>query len=305
MNASPQTRAYIQLHIAVFLFGFTAILGKLISLTGTSLVWYRMVIAALGLCVFPGIFSRIRSIPPKFLIKIAGIGMLVALHWVTFFEAIKLSNVSITLSCFASTAFFTALIEPLIFRRKTQWHEILLGVLVICGFVFIFGFAGDQFLTGMIVAIISTIIIAYAGVLNKGIVDQFDIYAITLVEFVAGIFLLALLAPIYIHHFPDLVIVPTKLDWGYLLVLGLGCTTVGYTLAMQALKHLSAYATALSLNLEPVYGILMAYVFFQENEELNGGFYIGTGIILLSVFIHTILSIRAKKKRDNVPPTVN
>ncbi len=289
-TTSPSLKSYLQLHLAVVLYGFTAILGALIQLPGTTIVWYRMLFNFLSLLLFPGVWRKITTIPVAARWHIAGIGVLMALHWATFYEAIKYANVSVTLSCFASTAFFTSLIEPLVTKQRIRTHEMLLGGVVVIGFIFIFGLTADRFLTGMIIAIISALIISYAGVLNKQVVAKYDVYAITWLQFLAGWAFLTVVMPFYLQVFPGTAVLPTALDLFYLAILAFLCTTLAYTLTMQALKEVSAYTTALSINLEPVYGIVMAYFFFQENEELSRGFYLGTGIILTAVFLHPVLN---------------
>lgn len=300
-NTHAYRRAYIYLHIAVLLFGFTAILGRYISLSGTMITVYRMSFTLLSLCFFPGIFSQLRRIPKQHRRRILGIGILMALHWISFFEAIKLSNVSVTLSCFASTAFFTALIEPWFFKGKIKPIEVFLGILVIFGFGFVFGFVGATYWVGMLVAIASAILISVANVLNKHMVLQHDVFAVTLLEFMSGVAFLLLLLPAYLWQIEGGMVWPGWQDLAALVVLALLCTTLAYTLNMKALQHVSAYTAALTINLEPVYGILMAWVFFQENEELSLGFYLGTGIILLAVFLHPLITGLARKK--NSPST--
>lgn len=289
VNPAVYRRAYLYLHIAVLLFGFTAILGRYISLSGTMITLYRMGLTLLSLCFFPGIFARLRLIPSRDRWRILGIGVLLALHWVTFFEAIKLSNVSITLSCFASTAFFTALLEPLFLGGKVKPLELFLGGFVVLGFGFIFGFEGGKYWAGIWVAVLSAIIISLANVFNKSMVQRYDVFAVTLLEFVAGVSFLLLSIPLFVPNITAGLPWPSLTDWGALLILALLCTTLAYTLNMKALRNVSAYTAALTVNLEPVYGILMAYVFFRENQEVNPQFYLGTSIILLAVFLHPVL----------------
>lgn len=278
------------MHIAIVLYGFTAILGKLIELPGITIVVYRMGITLLSLALIPGVISAARKLSAPAWRMIAFIGVLMALHWVTFFEAIKQSNVSITLSFLASTAFFTSLIEPFFFRRKVKGYEIILAGIVVIGFGIIFDFAGERYTLGIVLSLISAILISLASVINKSMVGKYEnIYAITLIEFIAGVGILVLFFPVYLLFFPETPALPQGLDWIYLVILALLCTTLAYTLTMQALKHLSAYTTNLAINLEPIYGMVMAAAFFQENEELSLGFYLGAGIILLSVFLHPVL----------------
>ncbi|MEL6591024.1 MAG: EamA family transporter [Bacteroidota bacterium] len=288
---NPVQRAYVMMHVAILLYGFTAILGRLIELPGITITVYRMGITLLSLLLIPGALKAARSLSRPQQGKIAFIGVLMAVHWVTFFQAIKLSNVSITLSVLASTALFTALIEPLFFRRRIQWYELLLAGMVIVGFLFIFEVAGERYWVGMIVALVSAVVIALASVINKSVVEEIDnVFAITLIEFVAGVLILLAVFPVYVQFFPDTLVVPQSgMDWLYLTILALLCTTLAYSLTMLALKHVSAFTTTLSINLEPIYGMLMAAAFFQENEELGWRFYIGAAIILASVVVYPML----------------
>lgn len=296
---NPLQRAYVMMHVAIVLYGFTAILGKLIDLPGITIVVYRMGITLLSLMLIPGVVRAARNIPPKGWRIISFIGVLMAIHWLTFFEAIKQSNVSITLSCLASTAFFTSIIEPIFFKRKIKWYEILLGGMVVAGFWIIFNFAGERYGLGILLSLVSAVTIALASVINKSVVGDYEnVYAITLIEFIAGVGILLIFFPVYLQFFPETPAIPVGWDWVYLIVLALLCTTLAYTLTMQALKHLSAYITTLSINLEPIYGMVMAAFFFQENEELSVSFYLGAGIILLSVFLHPIFERRESASQE-------
>jgi len=290
-----RSHAYLYLHTAVILFGFTGILGRLIELPSASMVWYRMAITLLSLLFFPKIFEKIKEVPRAAAMRILGVGVLVALHWVTFFGAIKLSNVSITLSCMASAAFFTSLVEPLILKRPYRAVESLLGALVIVGFIFIFRFTVEEMYLGIGMAIFSAFLAAVFGTLNKGLVAKYDVFAITALEFIAGVAVLTIGLAIYLQIEPTLAIIPSTMDWVWLLVLALLCTTLAFTLTMFSLKELSAFSTALAINLEPVYAIIMAYFFFRENKELNGGFYIGAIIIVGTVFLNPIIEGKLKK----------
>lgn len=286
---TPGWKADVQLHVAIVLFGFSAILGKLIQLPGASIVWYRMLFTLLSLSLFPGILRKLQRIPLPALAWIALIGVLITLHWVTFFESIKYGNVSVTLSCMAATALMTAFIEPLFLRKAIERVEILLGVLVVLGFVVMFGFADQTYWLGMVIALVSALLIAIASVLNKRFVANYDVMAITWVEFLVGFLTISALMPLYGWLFPEQVKSPTNMDLLYLLLLALGCTTLGYTLIMNALKVISTFKAMLAINLEPVYGMLMAAFFFQEHDELPRGFYLGAGLILMSVFVYPAL----------------
>lgn len=295
-------RAHIMLHTAVLLFGFTGIVGEYIkqhaALSGAGIVWWRMLITLLSLFFFRKIFKKLKEIPSRERLRIMGIGFLVAAHWVTFFGAIQMTNASITISILASAAFFTSLIEPLILKQPFRLRDSLLGASVIIGFVFIFGFTTPDKNAGIVVAIISALLAALFGTLNKGMVARHDVYAITLIEFVAGVLVLSLLAPLYgfIQHGDPLEgMRPALADWPWLIFLAIGCTTLAFTLTMHALKALSAFTTALAINLEPIYTIILAAVLFGQHEEMQAGFYIGALIIILAVVLNGVLG---SLKRD-------
>jgi drug/metabolite transporter (DMT)-like permease len=295
---SKTTIAYIQLHIAVFLFGFTAILGKLISLEGLILVAYRIAITIVSLLIILGGWKKIGEIPRQDIKKLIAIGILVGLHWTTFFASIKVSNISIALSCLAASPFFTSIIEPIFMKRKIRFSEIILASMVVLGFAFIFDMRG-KFLLGMILGILSALGAATFSVMNKTIVDKYEPFSIMLVEFLAGFAFLIALCPLYLYFFPNTKLIPSASDWGYLLILALLCTTFAYTLSILALKYVSAFTSSLTINLEPVYGILFAYWGFDESKELSTNFYIGTGIVLLSVFLNPLINKVLNLKTNN------
>ncbi|MEZ4777446.1 MAG: EamA family transporter [Bacteroidia bacterium] len=286
MINNERGRAYLLLHIAIVLYGFTGILGRLIQLEGVVLVWYRMVITLISLCLFPGLIKKAVSLPKATILKITGLGVLLSIHWVTFFDGIRFSNVSITLSCLASTAFFTSIFEPLVFKRRIQWREMLLGAIVIVGFVFMFNATGGKYLFGMGISILSAVIVALVGVGNKVLVSKEDPLSITLLEFAGGVLGLTLMLPVYLYFLPETVLIPRTIDLFYLIILALLCTTLAYNLNMYAIRHISAYTSALSINLEPIYAMIMAWLIFREDKELSPGFYAGAAIILLSVFLN-------------------
>lgn len=296
-------RAYVWLHTAVLLFGFTGIIGEYIkrneALTGAGIVWWRMLITLISLCFFPAVFRFMRAIPTRDRWRILGIGVLVAGHWVTFFTAIQMTNASITISILASAAFFTSLIEPVLLKQPFRIQDTLLGALVLIGFVFIFGYTKAEMNVGIGVAIISAILAATFGTLNKGMVARYDVIAITLWEFIAGVAIISLLAPLYnVWTYGDMLtgMRPAFWDWPWLIFLALGCTTLAFVLTMKSLRELSAFTTALAINLEPIYTIILAAVLFQQHESMHPGFYVGTAIILAAVLTTPILN-RVKKMR--------
>lgn len=285
------------MHIAVFLFGFTAILGKLITLKEIALVWNRLWIAVLGLLFIPGVIRGIKNIPPNKRWTFAGIGVLVALHWITFYGSIKIgNNASITLACFATTTLFTSLLEPFITKSKTKAIEVFIGLFVILGIVLLTG-VGEYYYKAIAVGLVSAFLAALFSVLNKKHIIGYNSISISVIELAAGFLFISLLIPLSGTFFPQDNWLPQGMDWPWIVVLGLLCTSLAYVLALSSLKELSAFVSNLSINLEPVYGILLAIIILGEAEDLNLNFYLGTGIILLAVVLHPILNRLDNRRR--------
>lgn len=283
------------MHICIFLWGFTGILGKLIQLSEGLLVWYRMVLTAATLLIILLFRKELRLPPAKELLRLSGVGFVIMLHWVTFYGAIKYSNVSIALSCFSSSALFTALLSPLFERRKLIVTEILFGILAIIGIYLIFSFQ-QLYAIGIILAIVSAALSALFTIMNKKMVEKHQPEMITFVELSSGLVYLTMLLPIYLYYFPAPSLLPSNMDWLWLLILSFFCTTIPFTLSLKALKKVSAFTLNLSVNLEPIYSIILAIAIFQENKELTWGFYLGTAIILSSVVLHGLYKFRQKRK---------
>lgn len=288
-------QAYISLHIAVFLFGFTAILGRLIQLSEMEIVWYRVLLTSLSLLFIPGLLREVRAMKRKEIAHLAGIGLLVVSHWVCFYGSIKYSNVTVALSVLSTTAFFTALLEPLFFSSRVKKQELFLGALIIPGMYLIFHF-GKLYLTGILLSLMAAILASIFTILNRKKVKQHSPMAMTFVELSAGWVFLSLLVPAYRFFFPEVHFAPSPSDFAWLLVLALLCTTLAYSLALGSLRRVSAFTFNISINLEPVYGIVMAVVLFRENEYINPAFYLGTAIILAAIFIHVFMEYRAGRK---------
>ncbi len=286
-------KAFIQLHIAVLLAGLTGILGKLISLNEGLLVWYRLLLAAPSLWLLALLRGQAVRIGPRDLWRIFGIGGIAALHWVAFYGSIKYSNVSVSLLCFSAIGFFTALIEPLIMRHKVDVVELLLGLLAIAGIFLIFR-VNPHFKTGIMIGLVSALLGSLFPVLNKRILRRVSSENVTLYELSGGLLVLTLLMPIYLWLFPAPSLLPTPSDLGWLLVLSWACTVLAFNLSMSALQKISAFTVNLSYNLEPVYGILLAFLLFREDKYLNGVFYIGFFFILLSIGLQTLRLWRRK-----------
>ncbi len=288
MNAT--TRAYVQLHIAVFAYGFTAILGDLISLSALNLVWWRVLITSVSLLFFINVIQLFRSMPTKRILQFMGIGVLVGLHWICFYGAIKLANASISLVCMATSSFFAAFLEPLFLKERIKGYQVALGLLIIPGMAFVVNGIQVDMMLGVWVGLAASLLATLFGIFNKILIDEAEPYSITFLELSSAWLFLSLLLPFFLEDIAHLK--PSLSDWGYLLVLSLVCTTLAFALSLKALKHLSAFASSLTINLEPVYGILLAYVLLNDSEELSTNFYIGVVVILLAVFAYPYLKRR-------------
>jgi drug/metabolite transporter (DMT)-like permease len=277
-------KAYALMHLAIFLWGFTGIFGKAIGLSEGMIVWYRLAISAVGL--MPFLFKKGLQFPGKGeILKITGVGFIVVIHWVLFYASIKASNVSIALSCFSSISLFTAILDPLFKRQRPKIAEIVLGIFVIIGLYIIF--ATEQvYINGILLAVASALLGALFTVLNKKLTASHEPEIITFYELASGFIVLSCLLPLYFKLTSTGFQVPTLTDTIYLLLLGLICTSFAFTISLRALKKLDAFTLNLSVNLEPLYSILLAMIIFGETTMFNSGFIAGTAIILGSVVFH-------------------
>ena len=279
-------KALIQLHIAIFLAGFTAVIGKILeNLNEALLVWYRLLITVVTLTVIMYFKKELTKISFKDFVRMAKVGAVITFHWVTFYGSILHGNISIALVCLSAAGFFSAILEPLFFKQKINLIELLLGVVTIIGIYIIFDFH-PQYKLGIIYGILCAIGSAVFPILNKRLVDEFSPRTLTLYELSAGLLLLTFIVPIYLHFSPSVNAVhyiPTGYEFIWLVVLALFCTILCFDLQLQALKKISAFTSNLMYNLEPLYGIIMAFVFFKEGDQLNNSFYVGTFLILAAV----------------------
>ncbi len=287
-------KALVQLHIAVFLAGFTAILGKLITLNEGLLVWYRLFITVITLGAILFFRKQLIRIPFNDVLKIFGVGTIVTIHWVTFYGSVKYANVSVALVCFSATGFFTAFFEPLILRRRISLIEVVLGLMAIAGIYIIFDFH-PQYKVGVILGIISAMGSALFPIYNKRLLVTYSPKILTLYELGGGLLALTILVPLYLLQFPATYYMPTMTDWIWLLVLAWLCTVLSFDLQLNALKKISAFTANLTYNLEPVYGIILAFIFFKENENLHREFYLGVLLILLAVVLQMARIYRSRK----------
>lgn len=286
---SDKFRSYLMIHAAVLLFGLTGILGDLISLGELTLVWWRMGLTALSLMLIPGVIKKALAIPVKDRWRMFGIGGLVAIHWVTFFGAIQLTNPSVTLACLASASLFTAILEPILTKRRFKLYEILLGIVVIPGVAVVYQSSNFQF-WGILVALISAALAATFAILNKKLIERNNAVSMTMIEIGSGWLILSLGMPFYHYFQPDLPFLPHTDDLLWLGILAFGCTSLAYVISLEALRHLPTFTVNLTINLEPVYTIVIAFLLLEDGNELDSSFFIGAATIILSIFAHPFLS---------------
>jgi drug/metabolite transporter (DMT)-like permease len=288
-------KAFLQLHIAVFLAGFTGILGRLISMNEGMIVWYRLLFTAVTMWLLFGFMKKIRKIPLADILKIGGVGCIAMLHWVTFYGSIKYSNVSVALVCFATIGFFTALFEPVILKKKMNWLELALGLITLIGIFIIFHF-DSQYKTGIIIGLISAVFASLFPIFNREFLKRMNVETMLTWQQTGGLLFLSILLPFYLARFPAPSFLPGLADLGWLLMLSWLCSVVAFQLSGYALKRLSAFTVNLTYNLEPVYGIILAFVIFNENQFLSKWFFVGFGIIAIALIIHIILLVQVEKK---------
>jgi drug/metabolite transporter (DMT)-like permease len=293
MTTKPATTATLQIHFCVLLWGFTAILGKLISLPALPLVWWRMLIVVGVLMLVPRVLRSLRALPARLWLAYAGIGCLVALHWLTFYGAIKLANASVAATCIALATPFTALVEPWLTRTRFSARDLLLGIAVLPGVMLVVGGVPTGMREGIIVGAVSALFVAVFGSLNKRVAHRGEALTATALELGAGVIALSALAPLLPMLMPELsgplLEWPSARDGALLVTLALACTLLPFSLSFVALRHISAFSAQLAVNLEPVYAILLAIVLLGEQRELTPQFYVGVAIILAAVLARPLI----------------
>jgi drug/metabolite transporter (DMT)-like permease len=290
----PVSLARLQIHFCVVLWGFTAILGKLITLPALPLVWWRMLLVSGCLLLLPKVWRGLRAMRWRLRLAYAGIGALVALHWLTFYASIKLANASVAATCIALGPVFLAVVEPWIARRRFDPRELLIGIAVVPGVVLVIGGVPIEMRAGIAVGVLSAFFVAFFGSLNKRLVDHGDPLTVTCLELGTGALLLSVLAPLLPHSGPAFVL-PNAHDALLLGILALGCTLLPFVLALIALRHLSAFGTQMVTNLEPVYAIVLAIALLGEQRQLDTQFYLGVAVILAAVFVHPLLHRKPRR----------
>ena len=234
------------------------------------------------------------------ILKLTGIGFLAALHWVAFYGSIKYANISVALVCFSAVGFFTALVEPLLLKTKFNWTEMFLGLMVMAGIYLIFHF-DPQFKLGIILGLICALLMAFVMIFIRQLVQRINPETVLTYQISGGLISLTILLPLYLQIVPTGKFLPNLEDLGWLLILAWLCSVLAFQLSVYALKRLSAFTVNLNFNLEPVYGIILAFVFFNENKNLSDGFYLGLTLIALALIIHVLMVLRDehKKKKEN------
>nr|WP_321223337.1 DMT family transporter [uncultured Psychroserpens sp.] len=280
---------YLHLHFLVFIAGFTAIIGrKLDTVDSSAIVWYRMLIAGILMYLFIKLIKLEIKVSTKTKLKFFGAGIIIALHWITFFEAIKQSNVSITLAMFSTGAFFASFIEPLIYKRKIIWYEIIFGMIVILG-VFLVTQSEIKYLTGILLGISSALFSTLFAVINGKFIATHRATVISFYEFISGVLFLSIFILLFKGGFSVEFFVLSISDWVYLFILASVCTAYAFIGSVDVMRHLSPYTVILTYNLEPLYGIALALILFPETEIMSAQFYYGAFLILTTVIADGIL----------------
>jgi len=286
-------KSLIHFHFIVFIFGFTAILGSLISIDSIELVWYRMTLASIVLLLYAFIFKKRITVSKSLMLKLLFSGMIIALHWITFFKAIKVSNVSITLSILSLGAFITSILEPLFYKRKIILYEVIFGLIIVIGMSLIFN-SQYQYIEGIIYALISVLLSVFFGLINGKLINKASSLVISIYELIGGVFLISLLL-LFSNDFNDEFFKLSEDDFFWLLILATVCTAYAFVISVDVLKHLTPYSLMLSINMEPVYGIILAIVFLNEFNNLSFDFYLGFILIFSSVLLNGIFKLKEKK----------
>ncbi len=287
-------RPYLNLHLIVFIWGFTAVLGALITITADALVWYRMLLASVFLSMFIVFKKKSFRISLKSFVKLIFVGLLIALHWVLFFKAIHVSNVSITLSVFSLGAFFASVLEPVFYGRKVLWYEVFFGLIIIAGLALIMK-VEVNYLDGMLYALGSIILGVLFTLMNGKLIENHDPSVISFYEFLAGVFFISVYF-LFQQKFTLDFFVLTFNNWVLILILASICSAYAFTASVKVMQELTPYTVMLTTNLEPVYGIILAYFILGGKEKMSFEFYIGALIIVITVILNGVIKQYQKDK---------
>lgn len=290
-----RSKAYLQMNIATFLWGLTAILGKVISISEFPLVWYRVFFVSFVMLFIPTLIPNIKKLNRKTVFILAGIGVLLIVHWVAWYGSIKYANASVAVSCIAAVSLFVAILEPILNKTKFEKSNLILGFMVIPGILLINqSLEIESYKFGFLLGILAAFLAALFNIFNKKYTQDIEPNIITFVQMFSGFIFLTLCFPFYIKYSGEGFHLPDFKDFIFLLILSVFCTVIPYNLFLRALKASNAFTTSLINNLEPVYGIILAVILLQENKQLNWQFYTGVSIILFAVFVHAYLSNKSR-----------
>lgn len=296
---NDKLKNYLHLHFLVFIAGFTAILGKLISVNAVSLVWFRMVFASILMIAYVKLFKVKLQITKKELIKLCIAGVIIALHWITFYGAIKVANISIALAMFSTGAFFASLLEPIFYKRRIIPYEILFGIVVIIG-IYLIVQSEIQHIEGMILGVVSAFLSSLFAVLNGKFLEQHSATKISFYEFISGVVFITIYIAFFGEGFSSSFFSISASDIMFLLILASVCTAYAFIASVHVMRFISPYTVVLTYNLEPIYGIILALILFPETEIMSSSFYIGAfiilGVVLTNGIIKNLKYLRRKKK---------
>ncbi len=287
---SDNVKSYLHLHLIVFIWGFTAVLGALITLDALPLVWFRMLFAVGFIAIYIYFKKLSLRISFKAAFQFLVAGLIIALHWFTFFYAIKISNVSITLACLSTGALFASLLEPILYGKKVVWYEVFFGLLVVVGLYIIFNVEGHYYM-GIIMALTSAFLSALFAVMNSKFVKAFDPTVISFYELSGGVVFFTFIL-LFTGSFSPTFFRLSANDLMYLMILSSVCTAYAFIASTSVMKYLSPYTVMLTINLEPIYGIILAVIVFEDKEKMRFEFYVGAFIILLTVLLNALLKSR-------------
>lgn len=293
---------HLQLHLVVLIWGFTAILGKLIKIPPVELVFFRTLLAVAGLAVLLYVRKKSFHIGKQQIGKILATGAIIAAHWILFFGAARVANISVCLAGMATTSLWTSILEPLLSNKRIRPLEICIGLVVMAGLYVIFHFEFNHAL-GVAMAVASAMLAALFSVLNGQFTQKHDSFVITFYEMAGACLSTVLFLCVYPYFLPEnegINLAPTLSDWFYIAILAWVCTVFAFSKAVQLMQKFSVFAMNLIVNLEPVYGIIMAFLLFKDAERMTTGFYLGTLVILASVIMYPILDSYSKKRQPQV-----
>ena len=299
---NAKIKHYLHLHLLVLIAGFTAILGELITIGALELVWFRMVMAGILMFVYLKIRRFNIKISRNTFLQFSAAGIIIALHWITFFEAINQANVSIALAMFSSGAFFASFIEPIFFKRRILGYEIIFGVIVILG-VFLITSGEMEYINGIVLGLFSALLSTLFAVINGRFIEKHSATVISFYEFLSGVIFLTIFIILSGKTFSVEFFTLSNSDWVYLFILASICTAYAFIGSVEVMRFISPFTVILSYNLEPVYGIAIALFLFPDTEKMSPQFYLGAILVLITVLFDAIFKNykRRTRKTDSIP----